>query len=487
MLVAAAAGTMAPFPFVLRQDAIDRETSSIATTMRATTREPVRMHAKDAMQRKLSDENQVMPFRLDDGEDDLEEIRRRRYSSCYSSSSSEVDDYRSRTRRGKPQSNSSRDRENDWDRASRGAPSSSSCSDDHGDDGDDVDGAHAFAKRPSIKITSRSDKAQEEPESPRKHHRRTQQSDESAGDDSHGVDNDDDETSSDDGKAVAASASPVRSSPAAQTAPLSPKLALAPTMPVDLSRISKLAIFPGSETNLLQGHIVRVKTLLHPQYQLFIKDQLILMAGKQPKNRTSNYHIFDMTRTTALSAKLTKKSGNYIGKLRSNFSKRKSVLIGNLSRKTELGAIRFANSTSTSEPRHLNVILPALSAKRQEIEGLTVGDTTTSFSLLLDMFASTSEPNRGAAAAPVALPTPLQVFENKEPVFENGYYRLNFNGRVSVPSVKNFQLVRAGIQATDADVCLQFGKVDDKKFHLDFRAPLTPIQAFAIAIAQFNL
>ena len=30
--------------------------------------------------------------------------------------------------------------------------------------------------------------------------------------------------------------------------------------------------------------------------------------------------------------------------------------------------------------------------------------------------------------------------QTKEPVFENGNYRLNFNGRVTIPSVKNFQL-----------------------------------------------
>lgn len=310
----------------------------------------------------------------------------------------------------------------------------------------------------------------EEPESPRKHHRKTQQSNESNGD-SH---SDEDCAKMIKPLSVAATAAPATSAPRPKATPS--------LMPIDLSRISKLAVFPGSESQLLQGHIVRVKTLLHPQYQFFIKDQLILMAEKQLKNRTSNYHIFDMTRTTALSTKLTKKSGNYIGKLRSNFSKKKNVLVGNLSHKTELGAILFGDTTSSSEPRRLNAILPALSSKRQEIEGLTVDESTTQFSLLIDMFKNKSS----------ASPASLQVFENKEPVFDNGFYRLNFNGRVLVPSVKNFQLVRSASSSihgskAEPEVCLQFGKVDDKKFHLDFRAPLTPIQTFAIALAQFNL
>lgn len=422
---------------------------------------------RDSVQRKVSEQNQVTPFYLDDGDDDTDnEMRRRRYSSSSSSSSlaSNEADNRRPSERKKRQPHSSRERENEWDRASNHAASSSSDGDTPDDsDTDDVPSNHSYGKHSNRKVG-------EEPESPRQQHRRAQQSDESASES---------QGDEDSGKAVKPT---IAVAPTAVAAPPSGKLATI-AMPVDLSRISKLAVFPGSEAQLIQGHVVRVKTLLHSHYHFFIKDQLILMAEKQLQNRTSNYHIFDMTRATALNAKLTKKSGNYVGKLRSNFSKKKNVLFGNLSRKTELGAILFADHASSSEPRHLNVILPALAPKRQEIEGLTVGDSTTSFSQLIDLFQREAEEPSSRAAAT------LQVFENKEPVFDNGFYRLNFNGRVSMPSVKNFQLVRAG--KTDGgsqdDVCLQFGKVDGKKFHLDFRAPLTPIQAFAIALAQFNL
>lgn len=430
--------------------------------------------------RKASDQNQVVPFRLDDGEDDNEEIRRRRYSSCSSSSSNEdAPNKRSHAsyKDSKKSSHSFRERENEWEKASsHGASSSSGEEEDLDDDDDDEESASPYKT---------SSNEEEEPESPRKNRHRTQQSDEESDDEYDGPK-----------KPTAAAAVPTASRARAKTTPVPPSQPQ--ELPVDLSRISKLAVFPGSETQLLQGHIVRVKTLLHPQYHFFIKNQLILMAEKQLKNRTSNYHMFDMTRSTALTAKLTKKSGNYLGKLRSNFSKKKNVLVGNLSKKTELGAILFDNSTVSSEPRRLNVILPALSAKRQEIEGLAVGDSITSFSLLIDMFKKSASSESGTTAARGASssspPAGLQVFENKEPVFENGFYRLNFNGRVSVPSVKNFQLVRAQADPSSTtkaednqDVLLQFGKVDDKKFHLDFRAPVTPIQAFAIAIAQFNL
>jgi tubby-related protein 1 len=74
------------------------------------------------------------------------------------------------------------------------------------------------------------------------------------------------------------------------------------------------------------------------------------------------------------------------------------------------------------------------------------------------------------------------VLESKMPSYENGNYRLNFHGRVNLPSVKNFQLV----SPTDlSDVVCQFGKVKDDKFHLDFKAPLNAFQAFSIALTQF--
>ena len=64
-----------------------------------------------------------------------------------------------------------------------------------------------------------------------------------------------------------------------------------------------------------------------------------------------------------------------------------------------------------------------------------------------------------------------------------GAYVLNFNGRVTMASVRNFQLIEPDEQ--DA-VLLQFGRVGKDEFTLDFRYPLTPFQAFAIALSAFD-
>ena len=60
---------------------------------------------------------------------------------------------------------------------------------------------------------------------------------------------------------------------------------------------------------------------------------------------------------------------------------------------------------------------------------------------------------------------------------------LNFSGRVTRPSVKNFQL--HDIKDSD-NILLQFGRTGTDTFNLDFQYPLTPLQAFSICITTFD-
>ncbi|DAZ92476.1 TPA: hypothetical protein N0F65_012706 [Lagenidium giganteum] len=443
------------------------------------------------------DGNQVLPFQLDDGQDDHEEIRQRRLSSASSaSSSSSVEyDHRNRQRRGgrdarydRHAKQTPRRKENDWDRASEGHAEVSNH-DEHSDSDHDQQPAKAKKDRPELAVRERRGKTEHPDEEDTLRSEATDSAPSSARSDA--------KSSTDDGPSVGQTAQSSTITTTMTTISLSPSAS-------DYASISKSSVFPGSEHQLLQGDIIRVRsgmTLLAPQYQFFINGQLILMAEKQLKNRTANYHLFDMTRAIP-SAKLSKKSGNYIGIVRANFSKKKTVLLGNQSQKTELGVIIYGRSTASSEPRRLVMVLPPLHPKRQEIEGVLVGDSLPdTFSLLAEQFKRNRASKDGIDSRPLVVeqtrkPVNLQVFETKEPVFESGFYRLNFQGRVSVPSVKNFQLVRtkdigtastSPFDAPEGTVFLQFGKVDDHSFHLDFRAPITPIQAFAVALAQFTI
>ncbi|KDO29485.1 hypothetical protein SPRG_06024 [Saprolegnia parasitica CBS 223.65] len=89
---------------------------------------------------------------------------------------------------------------------------------------------------------------------------------------------------------------------------------------------------------------------------------------------------------------------------------------------------------------------------------------------------------------------------NKRPKYDEKArgHVLNFNGRVTMSSVKNFQLQCDG-HGDDDDVTLQFGRVSCQPpgpndqcschknvFTLDFKHPLSATQAFAICLAAMD-
>jgi len=79
----------------------------------------------------------------------------------------------------------------------------------------------------------------------------------------------------------------------------------------------------------------------------------------------------------------------------------------------------------------------------------------------------------------------LMILQNRPPWWniELGAFVLNFGGRVKVASVKNFQLCERNAQ----DHIMQFGRIEGRHaFTMDFQHPLTPMQAFAIAISSLQ-
>uniref|UniRef100_A0A1D1XDG8 Tubby-like F-box protein n=1 Tax=Anthurium amnicola TaxID=1678845 RepID=A0A1D1XDG8_9ARAE len=86
------------------------------------------------------------------------------------------------------------------------------------------------------------------------------------------------------------------------------------------------------------------------------------------------------------------------------------------------------------------------------------------------------------------------ILRNKAPRWHEHLqcWCLNFHGRVTVASVKNFQLVAAadpsqpGGLGDEETVLLQFGKVGDDTFTMDYCHPLSAFQAFAICLTSFG-
>lgn len=86
----------------------------------------------------------------------------------------------------------------------------------------------------------------------------------------------------------------------------------------------------------------------------------------------------------------------------------------------------------------------------------------------------------------------MMYLTSKQPIWnnkQNAYY-LDFEKRVAVPSVKNFQLVspiyRINFIIIANFIIMQFGRVDKKTFSMDVCWPLSIFQAFGIALTSFD-
>ncbi|XP_043486232.1 tubby-related protein 4 isoform X1 [Polistes fuscatus] len=72
------------------------------------------------------------------------------------------------------------------------------------------------------------------------------------------------------------------------------------------------------------------------------------------------------------------------------------------------------------------------------------------------------------------------VMHNKAPMWNEAsqVYQLDFGGRVTQESAKNFQIEFRGKQV------MQFGRIDGNAYTLDFQYPFSALQAFAVALAN---
>ena len=205
------------------------------------------------------------------------------------------------------------------------------------------------------------------------------------------------------------------------------------------------------------------------------KDKVAMVAIKQNGNRTSNYHIFDTgrfggwsnssgrntgNRSSTISSigcndelKLDKKAGNYIGKLRREKKDRSSYsLYDNKKNKEQIGAFMYTLPTLSSQwaegqpPRKMQVAIPSI-----DKDGMIEPRASYLKNRLIDSIRKKSQ-------------TAVNLFSTKEPTYDNGHYRLNFNGRVTAASVKNMQIIDQ-----HGEMFIQFGKVGEHRFHLDYK------------------
>ncbi|TKC53829.1 hypothetical protein EI555_018579, partial [Monodon monoceros] len=220
---------------------------------------------------------------------------------------------------------------------------------------------------------------------------------------------------------------------------------------------------------------------MFPFYYLYLeaadgRKHFLLAGRKRKRSKTSNYLVsLDPT-------DLSRDGENFVGKVRSNVlgtkftifdngvnPERKNFVPETARIREELGAVCYeTNILGFRGPRKMTVIIPGIDAQNQRI---SVQPQNEQESLL-------SRLQRGANQG-------LVLLQNKAPSWsdKSGAYVLNFHGRVTRTSVKNFQIVHPD----DPDyLVLQFGRVAPDTFTMDFRFPLCPLQAFAICLSSFD-
>ncbi|XP_026389329.1 tubby-like F-box protein 14 [Papaver somniferum] len=275
---------------------------------------------------------------------------------------------------------------------------------------------------------------------------------------------------------------------------------------------------------------------------LLVENGKFLLSAKRTRRTTCTEYVISMH-----AENISRSSTNYIGKLRSNFLGTKFVIYdtqppysgatvsepGKTSRrfyskkvspKVPTGSYSIAqvmyelNVLGTRGPRRMQCTMHSIPAASLDIGGTVPGQPellsrpledsfrSVSFSKSVDSsieFSSSrfSDINGSRGEIEEGKERSL-VLRNKSPRWHEQLqcWCLNFRGRVTVASVKNFQLIAAPVpvaagaptpsqpvpQPDHDKVILQFGKVGKDMFTMDYRYPLSAFQAFAICLSSFD-
>ncbi|CAA2958937.1 tubby-like F-box protein 7 [Olea europaea var. sylvestris] len=229
----------------------------------------------------------------------------------------------------------------------------------------------------------------------------------------------------------------------------------------------------------------------------FLDEGKFLLAARRYRNGTHTEYIISLDAND-----LSQQSNAYVGKLRSDFLGTNFTVYD--SKSTHGGAM--PSSCRSVRRVASKQISPQVLAANFE-----VGQVSYKFNLLKSrgprrMICSLKCPSSDGTTSvdnsrddlkmksPESSDRGYNILKNKVPRWHEQLecWCLNFHGRVTVASVKNFQLVatmdqsRPGGKGDEETVLLQFGRVGDDTFTMDYRQPLSAFQAFAICLTSFG-
>ncbi|XP_029948164.1 tubby-related protein 1-like [Salarias fasciatus] len=255
----------------------------------------------------------------------------------------------------------------------------------------------------------------------------------------------------------------------------------APSPEIEFDNLEKFVMEPAPQGVTVKCRVTRdqrgMDKSLYPLYYLHLDNEkkTFLLAGrKRKKSATSNYLIsIDAT-------DLSRGGENFVGKLRSNLMGTKFTVFDNAlnperalpdlsnARQELAGIIYETNVLGMKGPRRMTVVIPGMDKDnervplrpRNDCDGLLIRHQNRRMENLIEL-------------------------RNKTPVWneDTASHVLNFNGRVTQASIKNFQIVHS----QDLDyIVMQFGRIADDIFTLDYNYPMCAVQAFAIALSSFD-
>ncbi|XP_038263804.1 tubby protein homolog isoform X6 [Dermochelys coriacea] len=254
---------------------------------------------------------------------------------------------------------------------------------------------------------------------------------------------------------------------------------------IDVDELEEFAVRPAPQGITVKCRITRDKKGMdrgmYPTYYLHLEREdgkkVFLLAGrKRKKSKTSNYLIsIDPT-------DLSRGGESFIGKLRSNLMGTKFTVYDNgvnpmkttssleaSNLRQELAAICYeTNVLGFKGPRKMSVVIPGMNMDHERVSIRPRNEHET-------LLARWQNKNTES----------IIELHNKTPVWNDDTqsYVLNFHGRVTQASVKNFQI----IHDNDPDyIVMQFGRVAEDVFTMDYNYPMCALQAFAIALSSFD-
>ncbi|MED6271909.1 hypothetical protein CHARACLAT_025011 [Characodon lateralis] len=257
------------------------------------------------------------------------------------------------------------------------------------------------------------------------------------------------------------------------------------TSPMSVEDLEKFSLRPAPRDVTIQCRVTRdrrgVEKGIYPTYYLHMEKEdgkrVFLMAGrKRKKCKTSNYLI--STDPTNLS----RDTNSYIGKLRSNVlgtkftvydggenPEKKPFIKESESVRQELAAICYeTNVLGFKGPRKMTVIIPGMLENDERVSICPKNELET-------LLVRHSNGNTDK----------LVTLVNKPPSWneQTQSYVLNFHGRVTQASVKNFQIIHPD---NEDYIVMQFGRVAEDVFSMDYSFPMCALQAFAITLSSFD-